>query len=112
MKIACLDDDINFAEWIWIWICLTTTQVLQDIIRPTRVGVSHSCYHSLNELIKPDYIVQVRELIELRKLHQFRDDSSEGLYRMSDHSYQIEESCFSQEFHYASLRSYRKESIQ
>ena len=34
------------------------------------------------------------------------------MYRMSDHSNQIEESHFSQELHYASLRNCIKESIQ
>ena len=43
---------------------------------------------------------------------QFRDCSSEGLYRMSDRSYQVGESRLSREFYNASLRNCLKESIQ
>ena len=76
--------------------CLSTTHVLKGhISRPTWVGVSHSCFQSLNKLIRPGHIVQVRGLIYCQKLHQFWDDSSGGLYRMSGRSYQIEEFCFS-----------------
>ena len=50
--------------------------------------------------------------MKVKKLLQFRDCSSEGLYRMSDRSYQVEESRFSQEFYNASLRNCLKESIQ
>ena len=54
---------------------------------PIWVEVSHSYFQSMNKLIKPDHIVQVRGLIDFRKLHQFRYDSSEGLCRKSGHSY-------------------------
>ena len=90
------------------WICLTVTH----ISRPTWVDVSDSCFQSLNKLIKPDHIVQVRGLIYCQKWYQFWDDSCGGLYRISGHSYQTEESCFSREFHYASLKDCLKERIQ
>ena len=41
-----------------------------------------------------------------------RGDSSQELYRMFDRSYEIEESRFSQEFHYAHLMNCHEESIQ
>ena len=76
-------------DWIW----LTTTHVLQDIL--TILNVSHGCFHSLNKLLKPDYIVQVWGLVEVSKLHQTRGDSSAELHRIFDRSYQIEEPRFS-----------------
>ena len=82
------------------------------ISRPTQVNVSQSCLHSLNKLLKAYLIFQIWELVEVNKFHQIGGDSSDELFRMSDHSYQIEESCFSLEFHYASLKNYLKEGIQ
>ena len=49
---------------------------------------------------------------EVNKLHPIGDDSGDELYRMFNHSYQIEESRFSKEFHYASLGNFREESIR
>ena len=40
------------------------------VSRLTHVNVSQSCCHSLNKLLKPDYIVQVCGLIEVNKLRQ------------------------------------------
>ena len=59
---------------------------------PTQVDVSQSCFHSLNRLIKPDYIVQVWGLVEVKKcicssMIQVRNCPGE-LYRMSDNSNQ------------------------
>ena len=71
---------------------VTTTRPSGHISHPTHVNVSQGCFHSLNNLIKPNSINQVWGLIEMNKFHQIGDDE---LYRMSDHSYQIEESRFS-----------------
>ena len=38
--------------------------------------MSQSCFHSLNKLLKPDYIVQVWGLVEVNKLHQIGGDSN------------------------------------
>ena len=35
----------------------------------TQVNVSQSCFHSLNKLLKPNYIVQVWGLVEVNKFH-------------------------------------------
>ena len=48
-------------------------------------------------------MVNVWGLVEVTKFHQIRGDSSDQMYRIFDHSHQIEESHFSQELHYASL---------
>ena len=53
------------------WICLTTTR----------------CLHALKNLLKPYLIVQVWGLDEVNKFHQIGGDSSDELYRISDHSY-------------------------
>ena len=55
---------------------------------------------------------QLCSIDQVLKLHQFRDCSSEGLYRMSDRSYLVEESRLSQEFQNASLGNCLEESIQ
>ena len=85
-------------------ICLTTTVVLW-MYWPSSTS---SRIHSLNRLTKPDYIVQVWGLVEIKKMHQFGDDSSEELYRMPDQSYEIEWSGFSQEFHNGNLGNFLK----
>ena len=40
------------------------------ISRPTHVNVSQSCFRALNKLLKPNYIFQVRGLVEVNKCHQ------------------------------------------
>ena len=55
-------------------------------------------------------MVQVWGLVEVKKLLQFRYDSSEELYGMSDCSYQ-RDSRFSQEFHCARLELSREYSM-
>ena len=67
------------------------------ISHPTHVNVSQSCFHCLNKLLKPDYMVNVWGLVEVTKFHQIRGDSSDQMYRIFDHSHQIEEFHFSQE---------------
>ena len=52
------------------------THPLGHISRPTHVNVSQGCFHSLNKLLKPDYIVQVGGLVEINKLHQIGGDSN------------------------------------
>ena len=65
------------------------------ISHPTHVNVSQHCLRSLNKLLKPYYIAQVWWLAKVNKFHQIGGHSSDELYGMSDHSYQIEESRFS-----------------
>ena len=49
------------------WNCLMTKRPSGHISRRTQVNESHSCFHSLNKLLKPDYIVQVWVLVEVNK---------------------------------------------
>ena len=56
------------------------------ISRSTHVNVPHSCFHSLNKLLKPDYIVQVWGLVEVNKFHQIGVIHVDELYRMSNYS--------------------------
>ena len=58
------------------------------------------------------WMSQLCSIHEVKKLHQSRDCSNEGLNGISDRSYQVEESRFSQVFHNASLRICFKESIR
>ena len=51
--------------WIGLDFCNDDTHPSGHINHPTHVNVSRSCFHSLNKLVKPDYII-------------------EELYRMSD----------------------------
>ena len=80
------------ADWIGLDLFNDDTCPSGHNSRPAHVNVSQSCLHSLNKLLKPYYIVQVWGLVEVNKFHQIGGDSSDELYRMSDHSYQIEES--------------------
>ena len=41
---------------------------------PTHVYVSQSCFHCLNKLLKPDYMILVWGLVGVNKFHQIRGD--------------------------------------
>ena len=57
----------------WIGLHLfNDTRPSGHISRPTQVNVAQSCFHSLNKLLKPDYIVQVWRLVEVHKSHHIR----------------------------------------
>ena len=102
------------------------------ISRPSHVGVSHICLSSTKRSggvvwlrilsvansFKSRVVLDIWPFIsdvvymKLKKFPQFRDCSSEGFYRTSDRSYQVEESRFSQEFRNGSPMNCLKESIQ
>ena len=82
------------VDWIGLDLFNDDTCPSGHISRPTQVNVSQGFFNSLKILLKLDYIVQVWGLVELIA------------------SYQIEESHFSQEFHYASLGNCLEEGIQ
>ena len=65
---------MSFTCGVWIGLDLFNedTRPSGHISRPTQLNVSQSCFHFLNKLLNPDYIVQV--LVEIYKLHQIRDD--------------------------------------
>ena len=79
--------------WIWLDLFIDDTRPSGHISRPAQVNVSQSCFNSLNKLLKLNYIVQGLRLAELV-------------------SFQIEESHFSQEFHYACLGNCLEEGNQ
>ena len=103
---------LTSTHWITLDLFNDDTCPSGHISRPAHVNVYQNCLHSLNKLLKHYYIVQAWGLDEVNKFHQIGGDSSDELYRMSDHSYHIEESRFSQEFHYARLGNCLKEGIQ
>ena len=88
-------------------ICLSSTKRSGGVVRLRIVSVVNSFKSRVVLDIWP-FILDV-VYIKLKKLLQFRDCASEGLYRMSDRSYQVEESHFLQEFYNASLRNCLKE---
>ena len=82
-------------DWIGLDLFNDDTRPSGHISCPTQVNVSQSCFNYLNKLLKLNYIVQVWRLVS-----------------KSIVSYQIEESHFSQEFHYACLGNCLEEGIQ
>ena len=90
--------------------CLSSTKRSGGVVRLRIVSVANSFKSRVVLHVWP-FISDV-VYIKLKKLLQLRYCSSEGLFRMSDRSYQAEESRFSQEFYNASPWNCRKESIQ
>ena len=76
-------------------------RILQDIL-----AILH-CFQSQS----PDQVNQACGYSVI-VLHKFGDYSNWEFYTMSDHSYQIEESHFSWEFHYTNLGNCFEEGIQ
>ena len=62
--------DLSLNAWIGLDLFNDDTHPSGHISRPTHVNVSQSCFHFLNKLVKPGYIVQVWRLVEVNKLHQ------------------------------------------
>ena len=74
--------------------------------RPREVDVSQSCVHSLNRLIKPDDIVQVLGLVEVKKNVSVGGWFTRGIvWNIWSFKSDIK-FCLSQEFHHESLGNY------
>ena len=75
-------------DWIGLDLFNNDTHPSGYISRPSHVGVSHICLSSTKRSGGVGYMaIHIRcSIHEVKKKVQFSDCSSEGLYRMSDHS--------------------------
>ena len=86
---------VYLCVWIGLDLFNDDTRPSGHISRPTQVNVSQNCFHSLNNYSSPIILYSLG-----------------ASWSQQITSYQIEESRFSQEFHYAGLRNCLEESIQ
>ena len=63
---SLLPRSVHNQDWVGLHLFNDDTRPSGHISHPTQVDVFRCCFHSLNRLIKPDYIVQVWGLFEVK----------------------------------------------